>query len=240
MLFPVRTLAPVGIAGKAPSSLLSGLISYWKLEEASGTRNDSHSTNHLTDNNTVTQAVGKVGNAAQFTAANSESLSCASNASLQCGDIDFTVVAWVYFDSIASQNAIVSRQGQEYLLDCSSTFSNKFVFRVYQGAGATEKTAVSNTFGAASTGTWYFLIGQHDAANDLAGISVNNGALDTVATGGALSAATAANLRIGARDAINQRFITGRVDEVGFWKRLLTSDEKAHLYNSGNGRSYPF
>lgn len=32
-----------------------GLISYWMLDEVSGTRNDSHGTNHLTSNNGVTQ-----------------------------------------------------------------------------------------------------------------------------------------------------------------------------------------
>lgn len=40
------------------SGLKANLQAYWNLDEASGTRNDSHSTNHLTDNNTVTQAAG--------------------------------------------------------------------------------------------------------------------------------------------------------------------------------------
>ena len=40
------------------ASIRTSLTSYWNLYEASGTRNDSHSTNHLTDNNTVTGAVG--------------------------------------------------------------------------------------------------------------------------------------------------------------------------------------
>lgn len=41
-----------------PATLKTSLISYWNLDEASGTRNDSHGANHLTDNNTVTQAFG--------------------------------------------------------------------------------------------------------------------------------------------------------------------------------------
>src|SRR3990167_885680 len=40
------------------ASLTTGLTAYWNLVEASGTRNDSASTNHLTDNATVTQAAG--------------------------------------------------------------------------------------------------------------------------------------------------------------------------------------
>ena len=75
-------------------SLLDSLVSYLELEEASGTRNDSHGTNHLADNNTVTQAAGKIGNAAHFTGANSEYLSIADNASLGFTTA-FSVSFWV-------------------------------------------------------------------------------------------------------------------------------------------------
>lgn len=222
-------------------ALTDSLISYWKLDEASGQRNDSHGTNHLTDNNTVTQAAGKINNAASFIFANSESLSVASNASLQCGDIDFTVSAWVWLDTIQSQQAIVARMGQEFMLDYSLSFGGglgRFVFRVFQGAGATEKDAVADVFGVATTNTWYHLLGWHDAALDTAYISVNNGAANTVATGGALSSATAVATMIGARTIAGQRFLTGRVDEVAFWKRILTAQERADLYNGGAGLAY--
>lgn len=36
----------------------ANLVSWWKLDEASGTRYDSHGSNNLTDNNTVTSAAG--------------------------------------------------------------------------------------------------------------------------------------------------------------------------------------
>ena len=46
------------------SSLLTSLISYWKLDETSGTRVDVVSGNDLTDNNTV----GVDGKSAKFIA----------------------------------------------------------------------------------------------------------------------------------------------------------------------------
>src|SRR3990167_7395409 len=73
----------------------TGLISWWSLDEASGQRNDSHGSNHLTDNNTVLSAAGKVGNAADFEKSNSEFLSIADNPNLSTGDIDFTIAIWV-------------------------------------------------------------------------------------------------------------------------------------------------
>ena len=40
----------------AASTLTNGLVAYWPLNEASGTRSDSHSNSlDLTDNNTVGQ-----------------------------------------------------------------------------------------------------------------------------------------------------------------------------------------
>jgi hypothetical protein len=32
----------------------------------------------------------------------------------------------------------------------------------------------------------------------------------------------------------------GLIDEMGFWKRVLNSDEHAALYNNGSGFAYPF
>ena len=34
--------------------------------------------------------------------------------------------------------------------------------------------------------------------------------------------------------------ITGAMDEVAIWDRVLTSDERAELYNAGSGFFYPF
>ena len=92
--------------GAYTGTLLNGLVSWWDLDEASGTRFDSHTANDvndLTDNNTVTQATGKVGNAAQFTAANLEHLSKSSASNLGADDRDFTWAQWIYLDSLAGQ-----------------------------------------------------------------------------------------------------------------------------------------
>ncbi len=34
--------------------------------------------------------------------------------------------------------------------------------------------------------------------------------------------------------------LIGRVDEITIWKRLLTTQEKADMYNAGAGLAYPF
>jgi hypothetical protein len=229
-----------GVAG--PSTLLTSLISYWKLEEASGTRADAvtASGNDLTDNNTVTQNPGIIANAAQFTRVNTEYLSHADNASLSTGDIDYTVAAWVYLDSKPGNMGVIAKDSgganREYVLQYTNA-SVRFVFTVLDTAGSTIGLVTANTFGAPATATWYLVIAWHDSVNNVVGISVNAGTADTAVTTG-VPADKTATFYIGADQAVSNW--DGRIDEVGFWKKVLTATERTTLYNGGVGRTYPF
>jgi hypothetical protein len=66
-------------------ALTDNLIAFWGLEEASGTRNDAHGSNHLIDNNTVGSATGRVGTCANFDRFTDEHLSIVDNAALSLG-----------------------------------------------------------------------------------------------------------------------------------------------------------
>lgn len=222
-------------AAVAVSPLLTNLISYWSLEEASGTRNDAHGTNHLTDNNSVTQTTGKVGNAAQFVRANSESLSRTSNASLQAGDIDLTMACWVYLASNSEFQGIAGKwavsPNKEYMLNYTGL--------VYQfgvsSDGAAQTTRDATSFGKPLTETWHYVVAWHDATENTINIQVDNGAIDSTSYSSGITT-TATTFYLG-QLALGYHF-GGLIDEVGLWKRVLTSDERTWLYNSGNGRSY--
>lgn len=223
-------------------SLYAGLEDYWALHEASGNRSSAIGKHTLTDTNTVTQNPGKVVYAGQFTSANSERLTVASDASLQAGDIDFTLACWVYLDSKPASSMVFmgkynTGSGQrEYILRWVNT-TDRMTFMVHK-ATDTAMDVSGDTFGAPSLSTWYFVTGWHDAVNNIQGVGVNM-IEDTAATTGALQAASAAGFNIGATDVPNL-FMNGRVCEAGFWKRVLTTQEKWWLYNRGLGRTYPF
>ena len=193
--------------------------------------------NDLTDNNTCASAAGKIGNAASFITANSESLTRTSNASLQTGDIDFTIAGWAWLDSLTpNDEGIVEKwdtAGQrEYALVIETSR-----FRFYWSPDGTAiSSREATTFGNLSISTWYFFECFHDATANTINIRINNGTADSVADGGGLVAGTSI-FQIG-RDGAN--FLAGRVDELGFWKRLLTTGERAALYNGGTGLTYPF
>lgn len=212
-----------------PPSLRVGLVSYWKLDEASGTRNDSVGANHLTDNNTVTQGAGKVGNAGQFTSANLENLSRASNASLLVSGVDFTVAGWFWFDTTGL--ATLGNKGASWTIFARTT---RIDYRVFDAGFF---TAQKNFTQAANT--WYFILVEYNIATKTASVDINqSGTPGTVVTTNQV-VDDAVSFALGL-DQGGFGYLNGRADEIGFWKRLLTPTEKAHLYNGGNGRTYPF
>lgn len=237
LLLVALLLSPLAVA-QLSAALSDNLVACWTLDEASGTRNDSVGTNHLTDNNTVTTGTAKVGtNAAQFTNANSESLSIADNAALSTGDIDYTVCAWVNLDTLGGLRNIASKysdpggSGNEewQLFWGHSGIYNRFVFRV-----TTSTEIVADTFGVPSTGTYYAVCGVHDAGANQIRISVNGSNIDQTSHSGG-SPDSAAKFSLGTLDG--GQFMDGRLDEVAFWKQALDSTELAAYYNSGTGVS---
>lgn len=225
------------------NSLNAGLVSYWPLHEASGSRFDlTGAANTLTDINTVTQNPGRQIYAGQFTSANSERLNRANNALVQTGDIDFTYCAWVYLDSKPAFSPFVIK---------FSAVAGNYEYQLYYDGGADRaefvvcratdlaQVVTANNFGAFALATWHFVVGWHDATADTVNIAVNNSLPNSVATGGALQAAGTADMNLGGFSG-GANFVNGRICEVGFWKRILSTRERLWLYNKGRGRSYPF
>lgn len=221
-------------------ALTDGLVCYWRMEEASGTRVDQVSGRDLTDNNTVTSNTGRQGNAAQFTRANSEYLSSVSHADLSPGDTDFTFQAWVYLDSkpSGSQMRIIDKYyigSKEYTLLYLQS-SDKFGI-AFSSDGSADSVYLETT-GTVTTGTWYCVHFWHDSVNNQIGISVNAGTADTTGYSGGVYQGTSEFCIGRTSGPTNYHYWDGRIDEVALWSRVLTGAERTELYNGGAGLSY--
>lgn len=220
-------------------ALTTSLVACWELEEASGTRNDAHGTNHLTDNNTVTSGTGKVATAASFARANQESLTITDNAALSMGDIDFTIAAWVNRASSVDAGVVskwdIPGSKREYVFDIESSIATFYVSP--DGSSSTSITA--STFGDLGTSAWRYVICWHDATANTINICVNDGAVDSTAhTTGVLD--STATFYLGSLNDLtgNGFSLDGLLDQVCIWKRVLTSGERTSMYNGGSGLSY--
>ena len=227
-------------AGGGSSTLNTGLTAYWKLDENSGTRVDSGSNGQdLTDNNTVLFGTGKISNAADFEYDNDEYLNRADSATLSLStDTDFTLALWFKSEGEAAfQGDLISKctdngnEAAEYRVLAYDSLGN---IGFIVGNGSTGAALTSGT--APSSGTWYFVVAWHSSTDNKLYLQINNGTPAEAAWSGGTQDSGSAFV-MGAR-AYNTGFAyDGLIDEVGFWKRVLTSDERTELYNSGNAKT---
>lgn len=216
-------------------SLLDSLVSYWQCDEASGNLLDAHGSNDLTDVNTVGSAAGKINNGRDFERANSEAATHADNADLSTGDIDFTFSLWFNPESMNNDQVMLAKASTvpvfEYTIRLH--FDNKPEFHVV-AAGGSASVAWGSTV---SPSTWYHLVAIHDSVNNQIAIIINDGTPVTVAHTHGVRDGTG-GFAFGREGDRTVDHWDGIIDEVGFWKRVLTSGEITQLYNGGSGLSY--
>lgn len=231
-------------------ALLTGLVSYWKMDEVSGTRADSHGANDLTDTNTVGSVAGKLNLAANFVAVNSEELSVADNASLAFTTA-FSTSFWLRQTTLAVDRAFIAKwtfqtDGEFAIQSGTATASGMAIYLTDTAAdgGAQCRMLFDSGFIA---GTWYHVAVVYDGS--LVGnaarlkVWVDNVAKTLTVSAGSVIAAIrngTASLIMGRFGGTLTRYLNGDMDEVGLWNRALTSTEVAQLYNSGEPLAYPF
>ncbi len=195
--------------------------------------------------------------AIQLTVADSESLVNSTAADFLMSDVDFTVGALAYLDSVGADRTIISLWDtadvnlQSWRLFYNSA-STCFTFAVMTPAGV---TASVNTASVVA-GVTYFVIGWYDSVADTVNIALGSGGamgstVSTALAGGARAIGpTSVALRVGAvttsgaaaaqwNGRLQSVFFfsgneTGNGDESG----VLTTLQRAALYNAGDGRLY--
>ena len=215
--------------------LLAGLQAHWSLDEASGTRYDSVQTHPLTPHGVVLQGEGKVGSyAAEFIPGTSAYLSCPSATGLQLGGGDFTIAGWVFFNALLESGLVGKWQtgSLEYLV--ASNGSELGLKVSANGATPTELY----TSGGLESGVWYFFAAWHDTAAGTLNVGLNGQSPSSLSYEAGVYVGDA-EFNLG-RDALAGLCLPGRLDGVSLWNRVLSSGERARLYNAGNGLEYPF
>lgn len=230
------------------SAYPSNLVGAWTLSETSGNRVDYTGRNYFAPGNAPGTSAGKTGaTALQLNAASSQYLATtvydASN--LIMNDESFMLTCWVYLDSKGADRTIVSQwrsdAGNQGWFLWFNNSGDRFAFNVID-ITPTQYTATANAFGSPSTGTWYFIVAWFDRTLNTVNIRVNNGTTNSAATGTVQMQATLTDVRVGAIDAtpdgVPDTFWNGRIEQLTWWRRILTNAEQSALYNGGSGADF--
>ena len=219
-------------------ALIDNLVSYWKLDEASGNAADSVGSNTLTNVNSVTYTTGKINNGALTARTGSKyfSITDTSQSGLDFGTGDFTFNIWIKPSSIGAGDGFFSKGAgggnSQYWMRFNNNTGNVLTFLTSQGAG---ETIVSTSAAGITTGNWYMLTFKRSGTT--LSIKVNAGTAVT-ATGTVRNCDNTSAFLLGAGPG-NIPF-DGILDEVGVWSRATTDAEDTQLYNAGAGFTYPF
>jgi len=238
------TISIIGVWQFCPVDTLNdGIVAFWPLGEASGNALDSVGGNTLTSNGAVGQAagIGGVGHSRSFNGS-SQYFNATSNTSLRFGNVDWTMVVWIYTTDLSVDQGVFDKgsaansDGEaEGLFITSDGKVSTFLYHT-NGVGSTEVTA--STFGNLSANTWYMFSSWFDATNQTINVSINAGTVDSQGTAGAAFAGGTADFLLGS-DSTSDLW-KGRLQYAGKWRRILTQTELTQLYNSGAGKAYPF
>jgi len=215
------------------------LISWWELEEASGTRYDSRGSNHLD------QVVGSPGRSSaiqgygvDLESTLTQDVGIASNASLQAGDIDITIGCWVKVESFQNNQRIISKRtdnsNYDYDIFLSGT-TGRLYFMMGSGSGGAVNAFTPDY--PITVGEWHFILVWHDASASRSYIQIDNGPIIHDYGDVTTPVVSSAKFRIGNLDQIDRCF-DGIVDEAFLYKKVLSEEERNYLYNHGAGRAF--
>jgi hypothetical protein len=222
------------------NALLTDLVDFWKMDQASGNETGSHASIVLTDNNTCGSTTGKINNARTFNGTN-ESFSAADSATLSTGDVSFYVALWVKWTSTVGDQTIIGKwteSGNQREWRIRKNAFNGLDF--FYSSNGTNSANVATGTGIITTGVWYFLEAWHSATANEVNIAYQGGSPTTLSYSSGVFDSTAV-FEIGSKNAGGAEFLNGAADEVYYRKGSIPSTaDRAALYNAGSGLTYPF
>ncbi len=187
--------------------------------------------------------------AASFASASSQSLSCASNSSLQGGATNWWTCGWVNVTTIAGGGGTPSKlwgkgttafipTTAEWVVWHNTTFDQRF--KVSTGDGTNAVTLTLGPGGTFSLGTWYFIFTWYDVATAKLYAFLNNANLVSASVPGTPNSST------NAFEMSNASYVYNGLEDSVVWGKCPTAlgdgtggslalAISTALYNGGNG-----
>jgi len=225
------------------ASINTNLVSWWDFNDelCSNTITDRVDGNNLTCVNSPTLLNGfyKESGITSSVEALKSYFVTSNSPAIITNDSDWTFSTWIKISNPSSltQQAIITRwlspstrQFQVYWVSATN-----YINFCVSDDGTTNRTCVGTPAGSVLTANWYLITFWHDSVNNTINIKVNNQPTNT------------ANHTLGVYNNTQAIFFGERAntlpsdiwfDNIGFWSRVLTSEELKQLYANKGGYQY--
>jgi len=214
-------------------TLLTGLISYFKLDSDGS---DFWGNNHLLPSGNVSYGAGKVGNGVVLDGGVNSFLGNTNPSGLPVGNSNRSISVWFKCTQYPGG-------GADYpAFPCWGTGSPGQTCATGLHASDNYYSNYMGFFGYAydlpaykpNLSTWYHLIGTYDGTT----VKLYVNEVEYQANLPWNTVLNAAGLRVG-RNTVDGdwKSLIGTIDEIGIWEKVLSAQERADLYNAGNGQT---
>lgn len=211
---------------------LYGGVAYYKLDESSGNATDSIKGLVATNTGTATYTAGKINNALTL---NGSSQYLSATLALT-GFTAYSVSGWVKRSAINTYHAVVVQTDNvSHNAQFRITDGNKLQFILTTSAD----TTITGSTNLTSTSTWYHVVATYNGSNLNLYVDGSSDATPVAKTGTINTNDTTLGIGAYITGGLQIPF-AGQIDEVAIFNRALSSTEVTALYNSGNGKQYPF
>ncbi len=206
------------------------IVSYYKLDETSGTVIDQLGLNNGTNNGATTNVAGKINTAYDFDGVNHDNINFSDTLPASEGSFSFWMNPTyaqnngIRYNIISNANPL-NNNGR---ISLKKDNDNQYKMDVGDDTGTLETISFDDS--AIPQSTWSHIVMIWEAGN--VEVYVNNVSV-TSSAAGTRATAKPTVFRIGdwVSDASDEYY--GGLDEVGIWSRALTSLEIEKLYNNG-------
>ena len=232
-------------------AIIDNLVSYWKLDEASGDAIDAHGDNDGTTTGVTYSDTGIINTGLGF-GGDGDRITISDVAELRPGTGAWSISLW-FKAADASQASVLYGKWNtndpynQYIIWIGSPTSgwsvdsSKRMGYVEIDAYPTQAQFWRSDDDVVD-GNYHHIVWTRDTSGNIT-LYVDGDSADITQT---LDKGTppydidnTEDVTIGALNSAASPF-TGQVDEIGVWNRELTSGEVTALYNSGDGFAYPF
>jgi hypothetical protein len=245
------TLTPTATPTLTPGNLISGLLDYWKMDETNGNILGIYAGKTFTVSGAVSNATGKVYTTSRlFPGVGTLGVGLRNDLDVRFGDNDVTFALWwnQYTIPIGSGNNMYHYlwQQDDYSGGYTIGLNRADQLFVQSGSGSNQFDTLHSESVLQPTNTWHFAIVWYDR-NEIANTRTLNAkvytrinGVDTITTSSTpVSAHTSGGFpaRIGS-SYTNDNVMEGLIGPIAVWNKILTVEEMAELWNSGNGLTY--